>query len=222
MDDTRLSLSDCSPSDLSQTLARYIGDCVRRPGWSRGGLGLRAYDKYLVVEVGDGCGRDNYTEVVWFVRVWAFIRRSQKTEETEEICLGVTAHIPRGEVTDFHVNFPISRSSELCGEMHDLTDPHLYYVHLSKWFVELDDRGCHELPCGLDYITVSMMDFGGGGWSSLINFLSRRTAVGRRVSSLRLNCSRSSLRVRARFRAPQEVVEAIKHTVDAFVIGDAF
>jgi len=61
-------------------------------------------------------------------------------------------------------------------------------VDLSKWFVEPDDRGSHELPYGLDYITVFGMDFN-GDWRSLVNFLSRRAAVGRWVASLRLNAA---------------------------------
>jgi len=209
--------SDCSPSDLSQTLAQYIGDCVRRRGWSRGGLELGAYGTHLDIRVGDGYERDNSTKVAWFVGVSAFIRGAPKTEETEELCLGLAAHIPREEVIDLRVNFPIPHSSGPCGEMHNLTDLRLYFVGLSKWFVEPDDRGSRELPCGLDYITVYETDFSADDWSPLMNFLSRRAAVGRRVSSLRLNCCHSLLRIDA---VPQEVVETLKRMVGVLGIRD--
>ena len=117
MDDTNLSLSNYSQSDLSQTLAQYIGDCVRRRGWYRGGLGLRAYDNSLSVEVGDGYECGDSTKVAWFLRVSAYIRGTPKSEEVEELCLGLTAHIPHGEVVHLHTNFPIPHSLDPRGEM---------------------------------------------------------------------------------------------------------
>jgi len=94
-------------------------------------------------------------------------------------------------------------------------------VDLSKWFVEQDDRGSHELPYGLDYITVFGMDFN-GDWSSVVNFLSRRVAVSRWVASLRVKCGCSSLLIDGCPRVPQEVVETIKRTVGVFGIMDKF
>jgi hypothetical protein len=64
-------------------------------------------------------------------------------------------------------------------------------VDLSTLFIEPDIREPHvfrDLLRGLHSITMTTSRLSGGDWSPLTNFLTRRAAVGNRISSLQLAC----------------------------------
>lgn len=69
-------------------------------------------------------------------------------------------------------------------------------------------RGPHiQLLRGLDHITINRPTLGGGDWIPFKNSLSRRGAVGNRISSLRLD---------EYPHMDEEVVESIERAVEVF------
>jgi hypothetical protein len=94
--------------------------------------------------------------------------------------------------------------------MCNLTHLHLEGADLSTWFAEPDIREPHifkDLLRGLCSITIKEPNLSGGDWGPLTDFLTRRTAVGNRISSLSLS------------RYPhmgEGVVESIRRAVEVF------
>jgi hypothetical protein len=207
MDYLNLSLSDCSPSDLLQTLGPYLGNHVRRR--SPNGLGLLALPDTdgLLIQVGDVCEGD-LTWAQWFVVVDGTTSVTLG-EEADKLFFDIIAHIPLEKVVEV-TSLPILRSEELCIQMCNVTHLHLEEVDLSTWFVEPDTREPHVfkyLLRGLRVIAITEPRLSGGDWSPLTNFLNRRAAVGNRISSLRLNyCPHMD----------EGVVESIRRVVEVF------
>jgi hypothetical protein len=204
MDKLDLSLSGCSPSDFLQTIGPYLGNRVRRR--SPGGLRLRAFRSYnfFSVLVGDA------HEEGRLVRVDGTTSMILGEEEADKLCFDVIAHIPQKEVVDVTMPLPILRSEELCVQMCNVTHLHLEDADLSTWFVEPDTREPHVfknlLPM-LRSITITEPNLSGGDWSPLTNFLTRRAAVGNRISSLSLG---------PHPHMGEAVVECIRRAVDVF------
>ena len=207
MDSLMLSLSECSP-DLLQTLGPYLGNRVRCR--SPNGLSLLALpdaDSFFI-QVGDVCEGD-LTCVQWFVMVDGAMSITLGEEEADKLCFDIIAHIPLEKVVEV-TTLPILRSEELCFQMCNVTHLHLEEVDLSTWFVEPDTREPHvfkDLLRGLRSITITEPRLSGGDWSPLTNFLTRRAAVGNRISSLSLSYYP---------HMDESVVESIRHVVDVF------
>jgi len=213
MDDQMVFLYECSPLPLSQTLGPYLGDRVRRRGMvPGGGIGLLAEYSHSTFSLRAGDTRigGEPAEVVWFAEMTAVISTPLEGEEADRLCFDLIAHIRRDQVTSLQTNLPILRWEELCVEMNNLTHLYLVDIDLSTWFVELGihkPRASKKLLHGLNHITITRPTLGGGDWRPLRNFLSRRAAVGNRISSLKLT---------GHPRMDEDVVRSIECVVDVF------
>ena len=131
-------------------------------------------------------------------------------EEAEKLCFDTIAYIPHKEVVDLITTLPVLRSEDLCVQMCHLAHLHLEGVDLSAWFMEPDAREHHifeDLLRGLRCISISDPSLTGGDWGPLTAFLIRRAAVGKRISSLRLNCCP---------RMGEDVVDSTRRVVEVF------
>ena len=193
MNSLDLSLFGCSPSDLSQTLGPYLRDRIQRRGRLPGhGLGLLVThtSPAFRFRIGDTDRHDDSAGMVWFMTVDAVVS-GIPVDEVERRVFGLTTYIPREQVIDLRTTLPILRSQESCVKMRNLTRLHLEGVDLYICFVEPEICGSHkfeELLPSLDHIVITKPTLSGRGWSPLTNFLSRRAAVGNRISSLRISC----------------------------------
>ena len=189
MDNLRLSLSECPPSDLQQYIGPYLRNCIRRR--SPGGLRLLIHPSphLLSIMVGDAC-ESYWNRGDWFVVVSWTTGGILGEEVTRGLCFDIVAHIPLEEVVQLNaVGLPVLRSEQLCARMCNLT--HLCFdgADLSTWFVEPDIYQPHlfrDLLPELRFLTITHPSPSGGDWSPLTNFLTRRAAVGNRIYSLRL------------------------------------
>jgi len=219
MDNQMVFLYECSPLPLSQTLGPYLGDRVRRRGRVLdGGIGLLAAYGHgtFFLRAGDTHIGGEPAEVVWFVEMTAIISTSLEDDEADRLCFDLIAHIQREQVTSLQTNLPILRWEGLCAEMNNLTHLYLVDIDLSKWFVELGVRrshGLNEVLRGLNHIVITRPTLGGGDWRPLTNFLSRRAAVGNRISSLKLT---------GHPRMDEDVVRSIEYVVDVFENEDKY
>ena len=149
-------------------------------------------------------------DVVWFAEISAETYTRLKDKEANRLCFDLIAHIPREQVTSLQTNLPILRREELCVEMRNLSYLNLVDIDLFTWFMEPVVRGPHEfqeLLRNLDHIVIIRPTLRGGDWSPLTNFLSRRAAIGNRISSLRLSDHPSM---------DEDVVESIRRVADVF------
>jgi hypothetical protein len=208
MDNLSLSLRDCSPLDLPQTLGPYLGNKIRRRSPDRLSLFADPDPNFFSILIGDASEGDPTWES-WSVTVTGDISVTSG-EEAETLFFDVIAHIPQEKVVDLKTALPILRSEELCVQMCNLTHLHLNQVDLSKWFVEPDTRKPHvfkDLLRRLHSITIIEPSLSGDDWSPLTNFLTRRGAVGARISSLSLS---------GYPHMGEGVVESIRRAVDVF------
>jgi len=190
MDDLKLSLSDCSPSDLLQTLGPYLRDRIQHR--SRDSLGLLAYPGPIPfsIKVGDVFEGDDMTWVEFFVTVEGATDTFVGEEEAVKLCLDVIAQIPQERIVDLATTLPILRSEELCVQMCNLASLHLRKVDLSKRFIEPDIRESHtfeDLLPRLHSISINEPYPPLGDWTSLTNFLTRRAAAGKQIALLRVS-----------------------------------
>jgi hypothetical protein len=209
MDNLYLFLLGCSPSNLLQTLGPYLGDLVRRR--SPGGLRLvvNPGPSSFSIQVGD------VREEGKFVTVDGTTSLILGEEEADKLCFDTITHIPQEEVIDLTTTLPILRSEELCVRMCSLTHLHLKCVDLSAWFAEPDTRKPHvfkDLLRGLRSITITGPILSGDDWSPLTNFLTRRAAIGNRISSLSL---------RHYPHMGDDVVGSIRNAVEVFESGES-
>jgi hypothetical protein len=126
----------------------------------------------------------------WFVGVDWVTSVTMGEEEADKLCFDMISHIPQEEVVNLTTTLHILRSEELCVRICNLTHLHLEDVNLSTWFTEPDTREPHvfkDLLRGLRFISITNHRPSGGDWSPLTNFLIRRTAVGNRISFLKLS-----------------------------------
>ena len=192
MDNLKLALNGCSLLDISQTLGPYLGDRVRRRGrFPGGGLELLANHTHFSFNfrAGDVHQRDDSIRAIWFLELFAGVSVPMEDEEAGRLGLDLIAHIPQEQVTCLHTTLPILRSEKLCIEMCNLSHLQLDGVDLSTFFTGPGVYGPHisrDALRSLDHIVIIRPTLSSGDWSPLTNFLSRRAAVGNRVSSLRL------------------------------------
>jgi hypothetical protein len=212
MDSLYLSLSECSPSDLLQTLGPYLGNRVRRR--FPGGLGISVdcgpNFSFLSILVGDA-REDGLIQGGWYMAVDGTTNVTLGEEEADELCFDIIAHIPQEVVVYLTtMSLPILRSEELCVRMCNVTHINLEQVDLSTWFAEPDTREPHaseDLLRGLRSISIADSSLSGDDWGPFTRFLTCRAAVGNRISSLHFsNCPYMS----------EGVAESIKCAVGVF------
>ena len=209
MEGLNLTLSECSPSDLPQTLGPYLGNHVRRR--SPDGLSLLAYphpDSFSI-QVRDACEGDS-SRKDWFVTVNGTTTVTLGEGEADKLCFDTIAHIPHEKTVEVITTLPLLRSVELCVQMCNLAHLHLEDVDLSTWFVEPEIREPHvfeDLLRRLRCISITEPRLSGDDWSPLTSFLTRRAAVGNRLSSLSLSSYP---------HMSEDVVDSIRWAVEAF------
>ena len=215
-----LSLDNFSPSEISRTLGPYLGDRIRRRGrFPGGGLGLRTNRiiRGFSLEVGSTRTGEDPAEVVWFVQVSMLMGMQLEDEEADRLGFDLIVHIPQERVIYLQTALPVLHFQELCAKMRNLACLHLLNMDLSGWLLEPDIHGSHkfeELLCGLDNIIITRPTLDDSDWNPLINFLSRRAAIGNRVHSLRISDHP---------HMDENVAESIKRMVGVFedeVFGD--
>jgi hypothetical protein len=215
MDNLRLSLSKCPPSDLQQYIGPYLRNCIRRR--SPGGLRLLIHPGYHLLSIMVGDPRESYWNPGdWFMVVSWTTGGTLGEEVTRGLCFDIVAHIPLEEVVQLKVTVPILRSEQLCARMCNLT--HLCFdgADLSTWFVEPDIYEPHvfkDLLPELRFLTITHPSPSGGDWSPLTNFLACRAAVGNRIYSLRLVDYP---------RIDEDVLENIRRAVEVFEDGGIY
>ena len=152
-------------------------------------MGLSATNDFSTFHfrIGDAKTRDS-GGMVWFITIDAVMNRTLEREVAEQLGFNLIAHVPQRQVISLRTNLPILRSEELCIEMCNLTRLYLDEVDLSACFAKLDIHEPHKfeklLP-SLDRIILTRPTLGDGGWYPLTNFLSRRTAARKPISSVR-------------------------------------
>jgi len=213
MNNLDMLIYGCSSPDVTQTLGPYFGDRIRRRGGFPGGR-RRLSVKYsrgdfnLFVE--NAHSDDGFPEEYWLAKVHAYVDVSLTDEEAVGKCFDFIAHIPLEQITEVQTNLPILRSEELCVGMCNLTYLHLLRADLSGYFADPDIRGLHtfrELLPSLNHLKINGPPLGGDQMGPLTNFLTRRAAVGNRISLFVL------------ISHPQlspEVVESIERAVGVF------
>jgi hypothetical protein len=212
MDDLNLSIYECSPSDSPHTIGPYLGNHVRRRSPDRLILSVVPHPSYFTILVGDACEGDP-TQEDWFVSVGIITSAIPEEEGVGKFCFDIIAHIPLEKVVYLKTALPILQSEEICIQMRNLTHLRLEEVDLSTWFIEPDTPEPHvfkDLLRGLRSISISSYKLGGGDWSPLTSFLTRRAAVGNWISSLSLSHYMDM---------DDDVVESISRTVDVFDDG---
>jgi len=215
MEILRLSLYECSHSDISH-FGQFLGDFVRRRGGFPGdGLGLLAYPGLpFDFNVGDTRKDSDSAEVTWFLEVSGAMNVELEDEEADQLCFDLISHIPREQVISLQTSLHILRSEELCVGMRSLTYLYIGGTDLSTWFVEPEIPGRHtfkDLLRGLDHIIIIEPSLSGDDWSPLTNFLSRRAEVGNRISSLKL--------ISGHLQMDESVVESIERVVEVVDLG---
>ena len=216
MDDISLSLYRCSSLDLERTLGPYLGGRIRRRGGFPGGrVGLRMYyddcDTFCFA-LGNIHNGDGPTKLDLFAVVPAVLSVDLEKEEAEGLLFDIIAHIPWEQVIYLNTGLPILRSEELCVEMCNLTHLDLDRVDLSTWFLVPDLCGRHtfkDILRNLDHIRIREPTLS-KGWSPLTDFLSRRAAIGNRISWLYIS---------GYPRMDEGVVEIIEGAVEVFEDG---
>jgi hypothetical protein len=212
MDDLSLSLYECSPSDLLQTLGPYLGNHIRHRSPDRLRLLAAPTTTSFNIRVGDA-RKDDPTWGDWFVTMGGFKDVIMGEEEADKLWFDIIAHIPLERVVYLETALPILRSEEICVRMRNLTHLDLEGVDLSTWFIGPDTREPHvfnDLLRGLRSVSISRYRLSGGDWSPLTSFLTRRAAVGNRISSLNLGHY---------IYMGEDVVESIRRAVDVFEDG---
>ena len=217
LDDLRVSVYGYSPIDLSQTIGPCLGDRIRH--WGRfpgGGLGLYATfgsitfflypeDKTKAVA--------SRTRIVSFAGASAGINVQSGKEERERVWLELIATISWEQVTYLETCLPILQLEGLGVKMCNLTHLNLSWVDLSAWFcvpILRRPQANEDVLSSLNHIEITGPTLS-GGWGPLTDFLSRRAAIGNRISCLRI------------FYHPHmgdDVVESIKRAVEVFEDGD--
>jgi len=213
MADHYMFLTKCSPSDVAPTLGSYFGDRVRRRGRFPGGGRKLSVKRNLGLHLSMKSTHpvNNIVEEDWIVRVFVNVGLLSTDEEDVGICFDSIAYIPLEQVTTLEANLPILYSEELCVGMCNLINLHLYEVDVFRRFVDPDIRGSHtfrEILPALGYLKITSPTLGHDGWGPLTNFLTRRAAVGNRISLFVL--------VAASRQMSPEVVESIERAVDVF------
>ena len=182
-------LFDCSLEEISQTLGPYLGDRVRRRGGSPdGGLKLLVKhncDSFHLCVEGTHTIND-FAEVYWIARVRVYTILGVEYEERVGLCFDLIAHIPQEQIINLETTLPILRSEELCVGMRNLTCLRLIHP---------------------DHLDILCPTLGRGDWTPLTSFLTRRAAVGNRISLLTLDDYP---------RMCPEVVESIERAAEVF------
>ena len=198
VDKIRLDLLCRSTSDISQTLARYLGAHLQRRGKVQEGLAVEGncVDAPFYFKAGDFSGFDdvNFPEVDWFMNVTARMERGggPREEESGRFFFDSLVHIPHDNVVYYDSPCYYLEPTELSARMPNLVVFRPGRVHLPWWFAE-PDPGTHprdELFPSLRYLSLHAPTLGKDGWSPLTTFLSRRASVGNKLDSLALpECS---------------------------------
>lgn len=113
-----------------------------------------------------------------------------REEETEKKCFDLIVRIPREGVVNLGTTLPILRSEELCIKMCNLAHLRLIDMDVSTFFVGPGVRGSHtlkDLLSSLDSISIIRPGSNGSDWNPFIDFLTRRAAVGNRISSAKID-----------------------------------
>lgn len=211
MDSLDLFLFKCPPLDITQTLGPYFGDRVRRGSRFPGGLELTVMHgrSGFQLSIQSTLPAGDLVKVDWCARAWVYMNATLTEEEALGMSFDFVAQIPLEQVINLETNLPILCSEGLCVGMCNLIYLHLKEAKLSGRFADPD--GPHtfrELLSSLRHLRITAPTLGRGYWDPLTNLLTRRAAIGNRISSLVLIfCPRMS----------SEDVESVKRAVDVFM-----
>jgi hypothetical protein len=208
MDHLNLSLYECQPPDLPQTLGPYLRNHIRRRSPDRLKLSVTSDIGWFFITMedipeSDFTWGDPFVEVEWIMSIHL------GKEEANKLCFDIFVHFSP-EVVEVSTNLPILRSGELCVQMCNLTHLHLELADASTWFTEPDIPKPHvfkDLLPRLRSILITNFRRSGEDWNPFTDFLTRRAAVGNRIYSLSL---------RNHSHMGEDVVESIRRSVEVF------
>ena len=149
--------------------------------------------------------RNDPADVVLFMEVKVRMVAELGDEEECGLCFDLVAHIPQAQVASLELSLPILLSEKPWVEMCDQERLSVYYnADLSMW-----PNTEPELLRDLDPLEIIRPNLS-GGWGAFTDFLSRRAAVGNRISSLKFHCGD--------LRIDEDVIEKIEREVSVFEI----
>jgi len=140
--------------------------------------------------VGEFVEGDEITWVEFFVTVKGTTSAFLGEEDAGRLCFDVIAHIPWERIIYLATTLPILRSEELCVQMCNLTYLYLKEVDLSEWFTEpaiCEPHTFEDLLPRLWAISIHGPHLRDGDWTPLTSFLTRRAAIGKQITWLRLS-----------------------------------
>ena len=184
----KITLKDhTSPEDLSDVVARYVGQ--RAQSWDGGlkvlvAVGLSSTFK-ASLGCADGCEDDDAT---WFLTITSSSSAWWVGLELGHAGLGIIAQIPQRMVVDLRTTLPVLHSGGPCTMMPNLTNLRLTEADLSTL-----PAGEESLP-GLRSLLILNPIPRGEDWGSLISLLTGQKAAGRQISTLRLGSGLGSRR----------------------------
>lgn len=192
--DIVLNLSHCVVPDISQTIAPYLRDYLRRRGRSRRGLGLSlSCGGYITFIVGNASRMNPSTSIssrmVPFMSITVGFDQAVPEDVLEKLTLDLIAHTPREEIVYFRTSENLEAVKDLGAQMPNLKALDLLKVPLSAVFPMLDQNGprADEMsPPSLQQLFLGLL-VKSYDWVPLIDFLIHHASSGNQLDSLRID-----------------------------------
>ena len=216
MDRLNLTLLGCTVTDIPQTIGPYLQNHLRRRGWSRNGLGLRALrsKRYVILSTGDTYrtglpAPERHTDWFFGITVWM---DPILEDFLENALLDLIAHTPRDDVVLFQAKCGLVAVGDISAQF-----PNLKVLEFRNRNLPLPTIFPESIVGGDEGTLSSLQHMGfmegpvSGDWSPLTAFLACRASSREQVSSLTISCS----------HVCQEVKEHIRTMVQVFHYVDS-
>ena len=184
-----IALDRCVVDDISNDIGPYLRDYLRRRGWSQNGLGLYIFSEgRIVFRVGDVGGLCPSTPVsermVPFVAITINSLQAPPDNSRERIILDIIANIPLEEIVYLRTYGKPIAMKNIYPRLPNLRALHVGRIPLSAVFPEQGEY--NRVPPSLQHIFLEQVVVGGGDWTPLTTFLSRRASPGKWLDSLEI------------------------------------
>ena len=211
LDEIRLTVSNPTVEDISQTLAPYMRDYFQRDTRFRDPLEISLSSTYGLISISVSIVRDQATVPAPWVSLTAVLDYTTPLNVLERIFANLIAPIPREPVTSFIANLDVKLPEGLLPTMPSIETLSICNVRLSDGFLRpnLDGRYPNtKLLPSLRSLSLGNINLSSGSWDHLMTFLAHQTSDDQ-VISLRLFDSVPYIH--------PEVVNKIKGLVEVFI-----
>jgi len=211
MDHLTVELEDCMVAEISQTIGPYFRDYLRRRDRSQNGLGIfLSLDHEIILNAGDTHGTGpQLLQAVNFMRITLELDETLPNDVREEVILDLIAHIPRVEIVCLQIHCNSVAIGNVYAQFPNLKTLFLKGTTLSIVFPRQNPDGDESILHSLRCMFLQDLVVGGGDWSPLTTFLSRRASSGNRLDTLEISWSPHMC---------PEVVESIRGAVQEIKI----